>query len=95
MSVETTIWWQGWASPFPGQLNPKGSHHGPAAWGNQFLLQGAGMGRFPERRAKKLALKDMSPESIMGILKSVGWGFLGKGGDPYPCKTSQVREKAR
>lgn len=37
----------------------------------------------------------MSPESIMGILKSIAWGFLKKRGDLSPWKTSHVREKAR
>ena len=69
MTMETTIWWQDWASSFPGQLNPNG-----------FLLDWdhGGTGKSLGRTAKKLAVKDMRPESIMGILKATDWRWPGK-----------------
>lgn len=101
MTTETTVWWQGWASSFPGLLNPRGSRWSDSTVDQLPKETSISVSRswdwkISREKSKEISLERHEAWEYYGNPEGHSLRVAGQEGrtNPSSCKTRPVREKA-
>lgn len=91
----TTIWWQGWASSFPGQRKSQRFPPQTCCLRKPISVSRGWDRKVSREKSKEVSLKRHEPQEYDGNPEGRSLRVSGQEGSPNSCKTSHVGEKAR
>lgn len=91
----TTIWWQGWASPFPGQRKSQRFPPQTCCLRKPISVSRGWDRKVSREKSKEVSLKRHEPREYDGNPEGHSLRVSGQEGSPNSRKTSHVGEKAR